>query len=79
MRPLFFNQKMAANEPEKKIPSTQAKATSLTRKGFGRELGYLPRQTDKLTSSGVMYFKAQSAFFWIQGTRMNEHGARPCR
>lgn len=27
MRPLLFNQKMAANEPEKKIPSTAANAT----------------------------------------------------
>ena len=28
--PRFFNQKMAANEPEKKIPSTAAKATILS-------------------------------------------------
>jgi hypothetical protein len=27
MRPLFFNQKIAAKEPEKKIPSTAANAT----------------------------------------------------
>ena len=27
---LFFNQNMAQNEPEKKIPSTAAKATSLS-------------------------------------------------
>ena len=27
---LFFSQKMAANEPEKKIPSTAAKATILS-------------------------------------------------
>jgi hypothetical protein len=33
MSPLFFNQKMAANDPEKKIPSTQANATSRTRNG----------------------------------------------
>jgi len=28
--PLFFSQKMAAKEPEKKIPSTAAKATILS-------------------------------------------------
>ena len=33
IKPRFFNQKMAAKEPEKKMPSTQAKATSLTRNG----------------------------------------------
>jgi hypothetical protein len=32
MRPLFFNQKMAQKLPEKKIPSTQAKATILSAK-----------------------------------------------
>lgn len=30
IRPLFFNQKMAANDPEKKIPSTAANATNLS-------------------------------------------------
>lgn len=30
IRPLFFNQNIAANEPEKKIPSTAAKATTLS-------------------------------------------------
>ena len=47
INPLFLSQKMAAKLPEKKMPSTQANATSLTRKG----------------SSSVMYFNAQSAFF----------------
>ena len=28
IRPLFFSQKMAAKDPEKKIPSTAAKATT---------------------------------------------------
>ncbi len=28
IRPLFFSQKMEAKEPEKKIPSTAAKATT---------------------------------------------------
>lgn len=28
IKPLFFNQKIAAKEPEKKIPSTAAKATT---------------------------------------------------
>lgn len=30
MRPLFFSQKIAANDPEKKTPSTAAKATTLS-------------------------------------------------
>lgn len=30
IRPLFFSQKIAANEPEKKMPSTAAKATTLS-------------------------------------------------
>jgi|TARA_B110000305_G_C19317168_1_gene577073 hypothetical protein len=32
MSPLFLSQKMAQKLPEKKIPSTQAKATSLSAK-----------------------------------------------
>ena len=28
IRPRFFSQKMAAKEPEKKMPSTEAKATT---------------------------------------------------
>lgn len=32
MRPLFFNQNIAAKDPEKKIPSTAAKATTLSPK-----------------------------------------------
>jgi len=34
MSPFFFNQKMAQKEPEKKIPSTAAKPTSLSAKEF---------------------------------------------
>jgi len=30
IRPLFFSQNIAANEPEKKMPSTAAKATTLS-------------------------------------------------
>lgn len=30
IRPLFFNQNIAAKDPEKKIPSTAAKATTLS-------------------------------------------------
>lgn len=51
MRPRFFSQKIAANDPEKKMPSTQANAIKRIRKG----------------TSSVMYFIAQSAFFWMQG------------
>lgn len=32
MSPLFFNQKIEAKDPEKKIPSTAAKATTLSPK-----------------------------------------------
>jgi len=32
MRPLFFIQKIAQKEPEKKIPSTQANPTNLSAK-----------------------------------------------
>jgi hypothetical protein len=35
IRPLFFSQKMAQKLPEKKIPSTHAKATSLTANDIG--------------------------------------------
>lgn len=51
MRPLFFNQKMAQNDPEKKIPSQQAIPTSLTAKD----------------SELVIHFFAQFAFFSTQG------------
>lgn len=34
MRPRFFNQKTAAKEPEKKMPSTQANATKRTLNGY---------------------------------------------
>ena len=33
IKPLFLSQKIAAKLPEKKMPSTQAKATSRTRNG----------------------------------------------
>ena len=33
MSPRFFSQKMAQKEPEKKMPSTAAKATSLSANG----------------------------------------------
>jgi hypothetical protein len=49
IKPLFFNQNIAQNEPEKNIPSTHAKATSLTANLW----------------SEFIYFKAQSAFFLI--------------
>jgi hypothetical protein len=52
MRFLFFNQKIEQKDPEKKIPSTAAKATSLSPKLF----------------SSLIHFNAQSAFFLTQGT-----------
>ena len=34
IKPLFFSQKMAQNDPEKNIPSTAANATNLSGKDF---------------------------------------------
>jgi len=36
--PLFFNQNMEQKDPEKKIPSTAAKATNLSPKEFSEEI-----------------------------------------
>jgi len=52
MRPRFFNQKIAQNEPEKKIPSTAANATNLSAND----------------ASLPIHLIAQSAFFLMQGT-----------
>ena len=52
IRPRFFNQNIAAKEPEKKIPLTTAKATSLVAKEARRSF---------------IHFTAQSAFFLITG------------
>ena len=52
MMPLFFNQKIAANEPEKNIPSTAAKAT--TRSAYVAFLS-------------AIHLRAQSAFFLTHG------------
>ena len=52
MRPLFLSQKIEANDPEKKIPSTAAKAIN---------------RSAKVDCLSVIHFKAQSAFFLIQG------------
>ena len=49
---LLFNQKIDANEPEKKIPSTAANAITLSAKE---------------ALSLFIHFRAQTAFFWIQG------------
>jgi len=51
MRPLFLSQKIEQNEPEKNIPSTAAKATSLSAK-------------DALS---VIHLRAQSAFLVTTG------------
>ena len=50
--PRFFNQKIAANEPEKNIPSTAAKAT--TRSAYVAFLS-------------AIHLSAQSAFFLTHG------------
>mmetsp|Transcript_34634 Transcript_34634/g.81771 ORF Transcript_34634/g.81771 Transcript_34634/m.81771 type:complete len:224 (-) Transcript_34634:367-1038(-) len=52
MRPRFLSQKIAQNEPEKKMPSTVANATSRSAK----------------RDDSVIHFSAQSAFFLTQGT-----------
>lgn len=52
MSPLFFNQKILAKLPEKKIPSTAAKATILS---------------PKVAVLLAIHSRAQSAFFLIQG------------
>ena len=53
MSPRFLSQKMEANDPEKKIPSTAANAISRSpNTAFGSEI----------------HRKAQSAFFLMQGT-----------
>src|SRR6056300_258440 len=53
MRPLFFSQKMAQKLPEKKMPSTHAKAKSRSAK-----------ERDFVSN----HFIAHLAFFSIQGT-----------
>src|SRR5690606_17393531 len=50
--PRFFNQNIAANDPEKKIPSTAANATSLSAK----------------LSLLSIHFNAHSAFFFTHST-----------
>mmetsp|Transcript_2762 Transcript_2762/g.7158 ORF Transcript_2762/g.7158 Transcript_2762/m.7158 type:complete len:252 (+) Transcript_2762:620-1375(+) len=52
MRPRFFSQKMAQKEPEKKMPSTQAKAI---------------KRSSKCCELSI-HFRAQWAFFLTQGT-----------
>jgi len=51
MRPLFFIQKIAQKLPEKKIPSTAAKATNLSANGL----------------SDPIHLRAHSAFFVTTG------------
>lgn len=52
MRPRFFSQKIEAKLPEKKMPSTAAKATMRS-----------PKVADLL----AIHCRAQSAFFFTQG------------
>jgi hypothetical protein len=56
MRPRFLSQKMAAKDPEKNIPSTQAKARILVA---------------KLAFWFSIHLIVQSAFLVMQGTRVN--------
>jgi len=51
IKPLFFSQKIAQNEPEKKIPSIQANATILSAKGL----------------SAPIHLRAHSAFWVTEG------------
>ena len=53
MSPRFLSQKIEANEPLKKIPSTAAKAT---------------RREAKVDSLSVIHLRAQSAFLRMHGT-----------
>ena len=53
IRPRFFSQKMAAKLPEKKMPSTEAKAMI---------------RSPKLAVLWEIQFRAQSAFFFTQGS-----------
>lgn len=53
MRPRFLSQKIEAKDPEKKIPSTAAKAT---------------RRSPKTDCSSLIHLSAQSAFLAMQGT-----------
>jgi hypothetical protein len=52
MRPRFLSQKMEANDPEKKMPSTAAKAM---------------RRSAKVDRVSEIHLRAHWAFFWIQG------------
>lgn len=53
INPLFLSQKIEAKDPEKKMPSTQAKATNLS------------ANVVRLSS---IHRRAHNAFFWMQGT-----------
>lgn len=52
INPRFLSQKIAANDPEKNMPSTAANAIT---------------RSAKLASSSAIHRRAQSAFFLIQG------------
>lgn len=56
MRPRFLSQKMEANEPEKKMPSTAAKAT---------------RRSAKTARGSLIHFSAHSALRVMHGTAGN--------
>jgi hypothetical protein len=52
MRPRFLSQKIEANEPEKKMPSTAAKAM---------------RRSANVERVSVIHLRAHEAFFWMHG------------
>jgi hypothetical protein len=47
----FFNQKMAQNDPEKNIPSTAAKATSLSWKDLSLFIHFMAQRAFSLMTS----------------------------
>lgn len=51
MRDLFLSQKIAQNDPEKKIPSTAAKATSLSWNDFYLFIHFMAHLAFYLTTS----------------------------
>ena len=57
MSPRFLSQKMAAKEPEKKIPSTAAKATTRTEYGASEPIHF------KAHSAKIIWVKYESGEF----------------
>ena len=62
INPRFFNQKMAQNEPEKKIPSTAAKATSLAAKESWESIHFIAHSAFLPTMGTVSIALKREAF-----------------